>query len=87
MKITSGQLRAARAFLRWTAQDVADAARLGVATIRRAELQDGPLSVTEANAEAIRRALEAAGLEFIPENGGGPGVRLRERAAVTRGEP
>lgn len=79
MKITSGQLRAARAFLRWTAQDVADAARLGVATIRRAELQDGPLSVTEANAEAIRRALEAAGLEFIPENGGGPGVRLRDR--------
>nr|WP_301288489.1 MULTISPECIES: transcriptional regulator [Methylorubrum] len=78
MKITSGQLRAARAFLRWTAQDVADAARLGVATIRRAELQDGPLSVTEANAEAIRRALEAVGLEFIPENGGGPGVRLRE---------
>ncbi|WP_425287050.1 transcriptional regulator [Methylorubrum salsuginis] len=79
MKITSGQLRAARAFLRWTAQDVADAARLGVATVRRAELQDGPLSVTEANAEAIRRALEAAGLEFIPENGGGPGVRLRDR--------
>nr|WP_091944073.1 transcriptional regulator [Methylorubrum salsuginis] len=79
LKITSGQLRAARAFLRWTAQDVADAARLGVATVRRAELQDGPLSVTEANAEAIRRALEAAGLEFIPENGGGPGVRLRDR--------
>ncbi|TXM64028.1 transcriptional regulator [Methylobacterium sp. WL103] len=78
MTITGAQLRAARAFLRWTAQEVADASRLGVATVRRAELQDGPLSITAANAEAIRRALEAAGLEFIPQNGGGPGVRLRE---------
>nr|WP_246685344.1 MULTISPECIES: transcriptional regulator [unclassified Methylobacterium] len=76
--MTGAQLRAARAFLRWTAQEVADASRLGVATVRRAELQDGPLSITAANAEAIRRALEAAGLEFIPQNGGGPGVRLRE---------
>ncbi|WP_461655133.1 hypothetical protein [Methylorubrum aminovorans] len=36
------------------------------------------MSVTEANGDAIRRALEAAGLEFIAENGGGPGVRLRK---------
>ena len=34
-----------------------------------------------ANAEAIRRALEAAGIEFIEPNGGGPGVRLRENPA------
>ncbi|TXN34152.1 transcriptional regulator [Methylobacterium sp. WL30] len=81
LTITGAQLRAARAFLRWTAQEVADASRLGVATVRRAELQDGPLSITAANAEAIRRALEAAGLEFIPENGGGAGIRFRERKA------
>ncbi|MCJ2039540.1 transcriptional regulator [Methylobacterium sp. J-059] len=81
LKITSAQLRAARALLRWTAQDVADASRLGVATVRRAELQEGPLSVTAANADAIRKAIEAAGVEFIAENGGGAGVRFRERKA------
>jgi len=52
---------------------------LGVATIRRAELADGETSMTAANDLAIRRALEAAGVEFIDENGGGPGVRLRNR--------
>jgi hypothetical protein len=35
--------------------------------------------MTAANDLAIRRALEAAGVEFIDENGGGPGVRLRNR--------
>ncbi|MCJ2124774.1 transcriptional regulator [Methylobacterium sp. J-077] len=77
LTITGGQLRAARAFLRWTAQEVADASRVGVATVRRAELQDGPLGITAANAEAIKRALEAAGVEFI--NGGEPGVKLRRK--------
>jgi hypothetical protein len=48
-------------------------------TIRRAELAERDPSMTSANDLAIRRALEAAGVEFIDENGGGPGVRLRER--------
>jgi hypothetical protein len=46
-------------------------------TIQRAELQE--TSMTAANDLAIRRSLEAAGVEFIDENGGGPGVRLRKR--------
>jgi hypothetical protein len=50
---------------------------VGVATIRRAELTDDKTSMTTANDLAVRRALEAAGVEFIDENGGGPGVRLR----------
>jgi hypothetical protein len=50
----------------------------GVATIRRAELTDGETSMTAANDLAVRRALEIAGVEFIDENGGGPGVRLRK---------
>jgi hypothetical protein len=50
----------------------------GVATIRRAELSDGETSMTAANDLAVRRALEMAGVEFIDENGGGPGVRLRK---------
>jgi hypothetical protein len=48
-------------------------------TIRRAELAEGETSMTTANDSAVRRTLEAAGVEFIDENGGGPGVRLRTR--------
>jgi hypothetical protein len=79
--LTAGQIRAARAFLRWRAEDLAGKAALGVATIRRAELTDGETSMTAANDLAVRRALEAAGVEFIDENGGGPGVRLRKRSS------
>ena len=46
---------------------------------RCAELSDGETSMTAANDLAIRRALELAGIEFIDENGGGAGVRLRNR--------
>jgi hypothetical protein len=77
MGISSAQLRAARALLRWSALDLAKASKIGVATIRRVEVLDGNIPVTPANELAIRRALEAAGVEFIDENGGGAGVRLR----------
>jgi hypothetical protein len=76
--LTAGQIRAARAFLRWRAEDLARQAALGVATIRRAELAEVETSMTTANDMAVRRALEAGGVEFIEENGGGPGVRLRK---------
>jgi hypothetical protein len=76
--ISSAQIRAARALIRWTAEDLAAKSTLGVATIRRAEATDGPLQMTSANLSAVRRALEGAGIEFIDENGGGPGVRLRK---------
>ena len=76
--LTSAQIRAARALLRWRAQDLARESSVGVATIRRAELTDDMTSMTAANDLAVRRALEAAGVEFIAENGGGPGVRLRK---------
>jgi hypothetical protein len=76
--LTSAQIRAARALVRWRAQDLARESSVGVATIRRAELTDDETSMTAANDLAVRRALEAAGVEFIDENGGGPGVRLRK---------
>jgi hypothetical protein len=50
-----------------------------VTTIHRAELTADETSMTAANDLAVRRALEAAGVEFTDENGGGPGVRLRKR--------
>jgi transcriptional regulator with XRE-family HTH domain len=78
--LTSAQIRAARALVRWSAEDLAKKSRVGVATIRRAELSVGILSMTSPNNLSIRLALEAAGVEFIDENGGGAGVRLRHRA-------
>jgi len=77
--LTSAQIRAARSLIRWSAEDLARESSLSVATIRRAELADGETSMTAANNHAVRRALEAAGVEFIDENGGGLGVRLRKR--------
>jgi transcriptional regulator with XRE-family HTH domain len=77
--LTSAQLRAARGLLRWSAEDLARESSLGLATIRRAESAEGETSMTAANDLAVRRALEAAGVEFIDENGGGPGVRLQKR--------
>ena len=77
--LTSAQMRAARALIRWSAEDLARETALSVTTIRRAELTDYETSMTTANDLAVRRALEAAGVDFIDENGGGPGVRLRQR--------
>jgi transcriptional regulator with XRE-family HTH domain len=76
--LTSAQIRAARSLIRWSAEDLARRSSLSVATIRRAELVEDETSMTAANDLAVRRALEAAGVEFIDENGGGAGVRLRK---------
>ena len=73
-------MRAGRALIRWSAEDLARASAVSVTTVRRAELTEEETSMTTANDLAIRRALEAAGVEFIDENGGGPGVRLRKQA-------
>jgi ribosome-binding protein aMBF1 (putative translation factor) len=77
--LTSAQIRAARALLRWSAEDLAHHSAVGVTTIRRAELTEFETSMTKANDLAVRRALENAGIEFIDENGGGTGVRFRKR--------
>jgi hypothetical protein len=76
--LTSAQIRAARALIRWSAEELAKETALGVTTIRRAELTVSETSLTGSNDRAIRQALEAAGVEFIDANGGGPGVRLRK---------
>lgn len=74
--LTGAQLRAARALVGISGADLAAITKLGIATIRRAEANSGPVSITLANAERVVRALEGAGVEFIPQNGGGAGVRL-----------
>ena len=78
--ITPSQCRAARGVLDWTQQELADAARIGVATIR---LFEGEAAESRhATLAVLRRAFELAGIEFIDENGGGPGLRLRKRPRV-----
>jgi hypothetical protein len=77
-RLTSAQIRSGRALIRWSAEDLARASAVGLTTIRRAELTESETSMTVANDLAVRHALEAAGVEFIDENGGGPGVRLRK---------
>ena len=69
------QVRAARGLLAWSQDQLSAASCVPKRTIARLELGEGaPQRRTLA---AIRTALEAAGVEFIEENGGGPGVRLR----------
>jgi hypothetical protein len=77
-QITGAQMRAARALLRLRAEDLAQASKVGIATIRRAEAIDGTTSMTEPNADAIRRALEMAGVIFVEEDGEGRGVRFKK---------
>lgn len=74
--MTGNQLKAARSLIGWTQKQLADAAGLSIPTVKRAEGASA-LTASENAVLSIRAALEAAGVEFIEENGGGPGVRLR----------
>jgi len=74
------QLRAARALTGLSQADVAKAAGVSIPTLKRAEA-GGPIKVAEDTIAAIAKALERTGVEFIAENGGGAGVRLKKRAS------
>ena len=77
--LTSDQIRAARALLRWSAQNLADESGVSWKTIQRMEASEGVPSATARNIEKIRKTLEVAGVIFIDENDEGPGVRLRKQ--------
>jgi len=79
--LTSAQIRAARALIRWSAEELARHSAVSVTTIRRAELRPSATVLTRVNDFAIRRALEGAGVEFIDADKSGPGVRLRQPPA------
>jgi transcriptional regulator with XRE-family HTH domain len=76
--ITTEQLRAARGLLGWSQSELAAHAGLSLPTVKRLEAGFGPRVSDEARAK-LQRAIEAAGVDLIDENGGGPGVRLRKR--------
>ena len=75
--VMGSQIRMARAALKLGVRDLAERAQVSPNTITRVEA-DNPANA--ATISAIQRALEAAGVEFIDENGGGPGVRLKKAA-------
>jgi transcriptional regulator with XRE-family HTH domain len=77
--ISSHQIRAARALLRWSADYLAKESGIGVATIRRLELAEGLPPSNVNTLLAIKTALEAAGIEFLGTPQEGAGVRFRNR--------
>jgi hypothetical protein len=81
MLLTPEMCRAARALLDWTPQQLASAAVLGSATVKRFE---SGCIVRMSSVEAMLQALQGAGLEFIPAGGrslhGGPGLRTIPKA-------
>jgi transcriptional regulator with XRE-family HTH domain len=76
MPVTSAQVRMARAALNWTVRDLAAATSLHRNTI--SNIESGKYLGEEASLATIETVLRRAGIEFIDENGGGPGVRLRK---------
>jgi transcriptional regulator with XRE-family HTH domain len=73
--LTSEQIRAARALLRWEQKDLASASKVSLPSIKRLETIRGPLAAQSRTADALREALEGGGVEFT--NGNEPGVKLK----------
>jgi transcriptional regulator with XRE-family HTH domain len=82
-KVSIRQIKAARALLAWSQEELAAAASVSIPTIKRLEASDGPLGGRTETADKIRKALQGAGIEFTNEKGRGPGVRLRHRQQKT----
>ena len=76
MSISSAQCRGARGLLGWSQSDLSEASKTATKTI--ADFERGARDPYPRTLEDVRGALERAGVEFIDENGGGPGVRLRK---------
>jgi transcriptional regulator with XRE-family HTH domain len=70
------QCRGARGLLNWTQADLAAASSVSVVTIRNFE--NGKSAPQSATLRILTQTLEAAGIVFIPQNGGGAGARLRD---------
>lgn len=77
--LTAAQIRAARALLGWSQPTLAKASGISLPTIVRMEGQQGPGRSSAANVDAVRRALETAGVVFL-DGDDGPGVRLKPSA-------
>ncbi len=78
--ITSGQIRAGRALLKWSGADLAEKSGVAFSTIMRMETAEGVPNGTMKTIEAIKKAFEAAGIEFIGTPESGAGVRWRVKS-------
>jgi transcriptional regulator with XRE-family HTH domain len=76
MAITSEQVRAARALLRWEQKDLAAASKISLPAIKRLETIPGALAAQARTIDALTLAFASAGVEFT--NGDAPGVKLRK---------
>ncbi|NIA67915.1 helix-turn-helix transcriptional regulator [Pelagibius litoralis] len=76
--LTGPQVRAARGLIGMKQTELAEASGVSTPTVKAVEAQKGTVSAHTRTADAIQRALEAAGVVFLPENGNGPGVALRK---------
>jgi transcriptional regulator with XRE-family HTH domain len=77
--ITAEQCRAARALLDWPREQLAETSRVSRRTI--IDFERSAREPRYLTFDAIRRVFEEAGVEFIAENGGGPGIRLKKSSA------
>jgi transcriptional regulator with XRE-family HTH domain len=78
-KVSIRQIKAARALLGWSQDDLAMNSRVSVPTVKRLEAAEGDIGGRAETGDALIAALQEAGVEFIKENGGGVGVRLAKR--------
>ncbi|QWD46269.1 helix-turn-helix transcriptional regulator [Polynucleobacter paneuropaeus] len=71
--ITSGQIRAARSLIKWTGKELAEASGVAFSTLMRLETGEGVPAAQAKTLDAIQKAFEKVGIEFIgtPENGAG----------------
>jgi DNA-binding XRE family transcriptional regulator len=79
LTVSIRQVKAARELLGWSQKDLAHHSGLSEPTIKRLEARNGDLGGREGSRFGVVCALRDAGIDFIPENGGGQGVRLRKR--------
>ena len=75
--LQAGQIRAARALLGWRQEDLAKAAKVGLATLARIEQREGQVQGNVSTIVRIQEALEKVGIRFLEDEGAGYGVRLK----------
>ncbi len=85
LKVSVRHIKAARALLGWSQEELAEAAGVSIPTVKRLEAAgEGPLGGAPETGAKLRGALEAAGIEFT--NGGTPGVRLVPKPSSSAGK-
>ena len=78
--ITSGQIRAARSLIKWTGKELAEASGVAFSTLMRLETGEGVPAAQAKTLDAIQKAFEKAGVDFIGTPDDGAGVRWKSKS-------